>query len=133
MSYEYNKRFVGIAQVLRKNMTPEEKKLWYQFLKRFPVTVNRQKNIGNYIVDFFISSSKIAIEIDGRQHLMPDNKADDIERDNYLASLGIKVLRYSNKSINSNFSGVCKDILKHTGFEYSDMKKHSPKRRTGDN
>ncbi len=55
MEYKYNKNLVSNAQELRKNMTPEEKKLWYRFLKRLPVTVNRQKNIGNYIVDFYIA------------------------------------------------------------------------------
>ena len=64
MKYNYNKKLAPIAQELRKNMTPEEKHLWYDFLKRLPVTVNRQKNIGNYIVDFYISSFSIVIEID---------------------------------------------------------------------
>ena len=65
MKYNYNEKLVPNAQALRKNMTPEEKHLWYDFLKRLPVTVNRQKNIGNYIVDFYISSACIVIEIDG--------------------------------------------------------------------
>ncbi|MBQ2826585.1 MAG: DUF559 domain-containing protein, partial [Clostridia bacterium] len=64
MIYKYNKNLVSNAQALRKNMTPEEKHLWYDFLKKLPCTVNRQKNIGNFIVDFFIASKRIVIEID---------------------------------------------------------------------
>ena len=78
-------------------MTDEEKELWYKFLKLLPMTVNRQKNIGNYIVDFFISSKNIVIEIDGRQHYTAKNKAADAKRDAELTSLGLKVLRYSRK------------------------------------
>ena len=113
MIYKYNKKLVSNAQELRKNMTPEEKHLWYDFLKKLPVTVNRQKNIGNYIVDFFIASKRIAIEIDGIQHKKPENKQSDEKRDEDLERLGIKVLRYKNTDINQNFDGVCRDILKY--------------------
>lgn len=113
MIYNYNKRFVGIAKALRKNMTDEEKHLWYDFLKELPVTVNRQKNIGNYIVDFFIASGRIVIEIDGIQHKLPEQKEADAKRDCELSNLGVTVLRYSNVAINDNFDAVCRDILKH--------------------
>ena len=79
MIYKYDKNLVATAKTLRKNMTPEEKRLWYDFLKRLPVTVNRQKNIGNYIVDFFIATGRVVIEIDGVQHQLPDHwQADKI-------------------------------------------------------
>ena len=94
-------------------MTAEEKHLWYDFLKKLPVTVNRQKNIGNYIVDFLISSSKLVIELDGSQYWDKENKENDKKRDEYLEKNELKVLRYSNKEINENFEGVCADILKH--------------------
>ena len=93
MSLKYNTKLVRTAQHLRKNMTDEEKKLWYQFLKTLPITVNRQKNIGNFIVDFYICSKNIVIEVDGRQHLSAEHKAADAKRDAELASLGLKVLR----------------------------------------
>lgn len=67
MIYSYNKKLVSNARALRNNMTDEENHLWYDFLKKLPLTVNRQKNIGNYIVDFFIASKRIVIEIDGIQ------------------------------------------------------------------
>ena len=111
--YKHNKKLVANAQELRTNMTAEEKHLWYDFLKKLPVTVNRQKNIGNYIVDFLISSSNLVIELDGSQHWNEENKENDKKRDEYLKKMELTVLRYSNKEINENFEGVCADILKH--------------------
>ncbi len=112
MIYKYNKNLVSNAQELQKNMTAEEKYIWYDFLKKLPVTVNRQKNIGNYIVDFFIANKRVVIELDGIQHCQSENKKSDITRDADLEALGIKVLRYSNTDINKKFNGICKDILR---------------------
>ena len=101
------------SKKLRKNMTREERHLWYDFLKQLPVTVNRQKVIGKYIVDFYCSKYKVVIELDGSQHYEDDGINKDKERDEYLKGLGIIVLRYSNLDINKNFRGVCEDILKY--------------------
>ena len=122
MAIYHNKNYVSLAQSLRKEMTPEEKHLWYDFLKKLPFTVNRQKNIGNFIVDFYIASKNIAIEIDGLQHEMSENNEKDNERDFELSKLGIKVLRYTNKSINKNFNDVCDDILTHLGLTLDNLK-----------
>ena len=92
-------------------MTKEEKHLWYDFLKQLPVTVNRQKVIGNYIVDFYIDSAKMIIELDGSQHYSEEGEAKDIIRDSYFKRIGIKVLRYTNRQINERFKDVCDDIL----------------------
>ncbi len=121
--YKYNKKLISNAQALRKNMTDEEKHLWYDFLKELPVTVNRQKNIDNYIIDFFISSKGIAIEIDGRQHKIEENAEADRKRDAFLNSLGITVLRYSNEDINERFNIICYDILNKLGLSESDLKR----------
>lgn len=94
-------------------MTPEEKKLWYQFLKDLPVTINRQKVIGNYIVDFYCASANLVIELDGSQHFEAEGKQQDAERDRYLNGLGLRVLRYPNNEVNLNFEGVCEDIRKY--------------------
>jgi very-short-patch-repair endonuclease len=112
MSLKYNKNLVKNAQLLRKNMTKEEKHLWYDFLKKLPITVNRQKNIGNFIVDFFIASKNIVIELDGSQHFEDENKKQDFLRDAELAKLGIRVLRYQNIDINKHFYSVCAEIAK---------------------
>ena len=122
MIYKYNKKLILTAQELRKNMTKEEKHLWYDFLKLLPITVNRQKNIGNYIVDFFISHKRIVIELDGSQHGTEEIYNADTLRDDDFAKLGITVLRYSNTDINTNFSAVCEDILKHLNLSFSDLK-----------
>ncbi len=121
MIYKYDKSLVSTAQTLRKNMTKEEKHLWYDFLKKLSVTVNRQKNIGSYIVDFYISSHRIVIELDGSQHGEPEHREQDRERDDTLYKLGITVLRYTNMQIKQNFRGVCLDILGHLGLEESQI------------
>ena len=110
--YNYNKKLVSTAKTLRKTMTKEERHLWYDFLKPLPITVNRQKNIGDYIVDFYIANKRIVIEIDGSQHDLPDGKQADAKRDADLAALGITVLRYTNEDINRHFDAVCEDILR---------------------
>ena len=122
MAIYHNQNYVLLAQQLRKEMTPEEKHLWYDFLKKLPCTVNRQKNIGNYIIDFYIASKNIVIEIDGRQHDMPEHNKKDNARDYELSKLGIKVLRYTSKSINKNFSDVCDDILTHLGLTWDNLR-----------
>ena len=118
----YNKKLVSNARTLRKNMTPEEKHLWYDFLKRLPFNVRRQHNIENYIVDFYIAEKKIVIEVDGRQHLLHEHKEADKQRDAVMSSWGIVVLRYSNDSIRNNFNTVTADILKHLELDYRDLK-----------
>ncbi len=105
-------------------MTDEEKHLWYDFLRYLPVTVNRQKVIGNFIVDFFIHSKRIVIELDGSQHGKEESKSKDETRDKVLLDLEIRVLRYSNHDINSNFDSVCRDILKRVGISESEYMEH---------
>jgi len=113
MNEKANKYLTDISQSLRKDMTPEEKKLWYDFFKKLPITINRQKVIGKYVVDFYCASAKIVVELDGSQHYEEKAQIKDKERDAFLSSLGLKVLRYSNYDLDKNFDGVCKDILKH--------------------
>ena len=94
-------------------MTKEERKLWYSFLRDLPIEFHRQKIIGNYIADFYCAQKKIVIELDGSQHYEEDGMAYDAVRDAYFVHNGITVLRYSNREIADNFSGVCEDILMH--------------------
>ena len=88
-------------------MTPEEKHLWYDFLKTYPIQFNRQRVIGNYIVDFYCRRANLVIEIDGSQHYTNQGKAHDEARTEILERYGIYVLRFSNKDVNDNFEGVC--------------------------
>lgn len=99
-----------IAQQLRKGMTPEERRLWYDFLKQLPVTFNRQKVVGRYIVDFYCAHARLVIELDGSQHFDNVGKLKDLERDKYFDGLGITVKRYSNNEVNEDFDAVCNDI-----------------------
>ena len=112
MNQTNNPKLRGNAQKLRREMTKEERRLWYDFLKRIPVTVNRQKVIGPYIVDFYCASAKLVIELDGSQHYEDEGLASDRERDHMLNQLGITVVRYSNDEVSRNFDGVCEDILR---------------------
>lgn len=113
MNKKQNKKLTDNAQTLRKGMTKEERHLWYDFLKPLPETVNRQKVIGHYIVDFYLACANLVIELDGSQHYESEGQQRDLVRDAYLQSLGITVLRYSNRDIHENFEGVCTDILSH--------------------
>ncbi len=110
---EKKDRLLQNARLLRKQMTKEERHLWYDFLTSLPVTVNRQKALGNYIVDFFIASAKIAIELDGSQHFIGRRVSNDQKRDAWLKEHGITVLRYTNLQINRQFNAVCEDIANH--------------------
>ena len=105
----HNEKLRPFAQRLRREMTKEERHLWYDFLKHLDVTVKRQHVFGSYIVDFYIASARLVIELDGSQHY--EDPASDQIRDAYLSSLGILVRRYSNSDINRQFSAVCEEIL----------------------
>lgn len=119
--FEYDKKLKSVAQHLRREMTPEEKHLWYDFLKKLPVTVKRQKTVNRYILDFYIASAKLAIEIDGRQHKTREHIAEDAERDMTLSDMGVTVLRYSNEDIKKRFNTVKNDILYRLGLKASDL------------
>ena len=109
----YNKALKPYAQKLRREMTKEEQHLWYQFLKPQGIKAKRQQIIRTFIVDFYIPSAGIVIEIDGSQHYEQEARIRDQERDAALDRLGLLVLRYSNSDINLRFRDVCEDILRH--------------------
>ena len=95
------------ARALRREMTPEEKHIWYDFLSKYPVKFTRQKILGKYIVDFYCAKVKLALEIDGLQHKMKSVAAYDEERTRFLEGYGITVLRISNEAVNNDFYRVC--------------------------
>ena len=98
------------AKALRRDMTPHERKLWYLFLRRYPVKIYKQRIIGPFIADFYCASAKLVIEIDGSQHYDDDGAAYDAERTAYLESYGLRVIRYSNREIDREFPVVCQQI-----------------------
>ena len=99
------------ARRLRREMTPQERHLWYDFLKSLPFTVHSQKIIGHYIVDFYVPSAKLVIELDGSQHYLGSVPAYDAQRTACFTAMGLRVVRYTNLDIDKNFAGVCQDIL----------------------
>ena len=96
---EHNSKLTKRAQTLRKAMTKEEKRLWYEYLRNYPHRFRRQVTCGNYILDFYCAAAKLAIELDGSQHYEPAGQAYDARRDAYLERQGILVLRFSNSDV----------------------------------
>ena len=110
MKYKHNSELTDLAQTLRKNMTKEEKRLWYDFLNDYPIRFLRQKVIDNYIVDFYCSKAKLIIEIDGAQHYSEKGMKKDEIRTEKLAERDLIVIRIPNWQINNNFNRVCEYI-----------------------
>ena len=110
MDRKYNKALVSPAKYLRKNMTPEERHLWYDFLRSYPIRFSRQKILGKYIADFYCAQAKLVIELDGSQHFDQAGLAHDAKRDAFLQGYDITVLRVPNNEVNHNFQGVCEHI-----------------------
>ena len=106
----HNKKLLEYARSLRREMTPQERRLWYEFLKDSPMKFYRQRVIGNFIVDFYCASARLVVEIDGGQHCDEVVAEYDSKRTGFLNSLGITVLRYTNLDVGENFEGVCADI-----------------------
>lgn len=107
---EYKRENIPLAKCLRKNMTPWERKLWYDFLRMYPIKFYRQKPIGNYIVDFYCAQAKLCVELDGAGHYDPLQQAKDAERTSQLEKQNVKILRICNTDIDRNFTGVCEQI-----------------------
>ena len=110
IKYKHNKSLVNVGRILRKNMTPEERHLWYDFLRTYPIRFNRQKIIGKYIVDFYCAKAKLIIELDGSQHYEDSGIEKDIERTKFLEQYGFNIIRIPNNEIKQNFRGVCEHI-----------------------
>ena len=112
MNQTNNPNLTRFAKQLRREMTKEERHLGYDCLEHLPQTVNRQKVIGPYIVDFYCASARLVIELDGSQHYEAHGAASDRARDSWLQAQGLTVFRCSNTDIQKNFSGVCEAILR---------------------
>ena len=110
MSLLYDQSKIDFAKGLRKNATPEENHLWYDFLSTYPVRFQRQKTIAVYIADFYCHKAKLVIEVDGAQHYTEQGKEKDEFRTSLLEEFDLLVLRFTNYQINTNFKGVCEFI-----------------------
>ena len=107
---DYNKENIPLAKTLRKNMTPWERKLWYDFLRNYPVRFQRQKAIGNYIADFYCANARLVIELDGGGHYAAEQAEKDEMRTKDLEAMNLTVMRICNLDVDRNFSGVCEYI-----------------------
>ena len=106
----YNRENIPRAKALRKEMTPWERKLWYTFLRYYPIRFQRQKAIDNYIVDFYCAQAKLIIELDGSGHYEEEQERYDTERDRVLRGMGFKILRIYNLDVDRKFKEVCERI-----------------------
>ncbi len=110
MQRKHNAQLVSFAKQLRSEMTKEERHLWYDFLRTYPVRFSRQKVLGFYIADFYCAKAKLVIELDGSQHYEDDNIRRDDERTAFLKNYGLTVIRIPNNEITRNFRGICEWI-----------------------
>ena len=110
MQSKHNKQLVPLAKQLRKEMTKEERHLWYDFLRTYPVRFSRQKVLGNYIADFYSAEAKLVIELDGSQHYESKNMEQDARPTAFLENYGLTVIRIPNNEVIRNFRGVCEHI-----------------------
>ena len=110
MSLGYQKKNIALAKILRKNATPQENHLWYDFLKTYGVRFQRQKAIDHFIADFYCHQAQLIIEVDGSQHYSETGKRQDEFRTEILEGYGLKVIRFTNHQIDTNFRGVCQYI-----------------------
>lgn len=116
MQLKHNTSLVPAARQLRKEMTQEERRLWYDFLKDYPVRFLRQKVIGRSIVDFYCASANLVIELDGMHHQKKPYAEKDAERTVFLETYGLRVIRITNNEINNHFPLVCQyidSVVKH--------------------
>ncbi len=107
---KHNPGLTNNAKALRKNMTKEERRLWYDFLRTYPIRFLRQKVIDQYIADFYCHDARLVIELDGSQHYESNSLLRDAIRTEHMGNRGLTVLRVPNNAVNSNFRGVCEYI-----------------------
>lgn len=95
------------ARKLRREMTPQERKLWYAFLKDYPIKIYKQRIIESFVVDFYCAKAGLVIEIDGPIHDHTNHVCRDAERDKRLQAYGLEILRIQNHDVDSDFGHVC--------------------------
>lgn len=108
--FKYNKNLTPLAIGLRKNLTKEERRLWFCYLQNYKIKFYKQRPVGNYIVDFYCPTAKLVVELDGSQHFEDKNIREDTRRTEELKKFGLFVLRIPNNEVDNNFVGVCEYI-----------------------
>lgn len=131
-SLSYDGRLKANAQALRREMTRQEKHLWYDFLKKHVPPFHRQKQFGYYIVVFYCAVGNLVVELDGSQHYEPEGMAHDTARDAYLTGLGLRILRFASIDVDRHFETVCAAIdraIEETNGQENDLIRHDASRR----
>ena len=118
-----NHKLLENARELRREMTPQEKHLWYDYLRYYPVKIYKQRIIDNFIVDFYCAKAKLVIELDGSQHFTPDGKHHDSLRTDVIEKYKLKVIRFSNNDVDRKFNGVCAVIDRTIQERISEIEK----------
>ncbi len=127
----YNSDYKPLSQKLRREMTRQERHLWYDFLKSYPIPFHRQRQFGHYIVDFYCAMTKLVVELDGSQHYEPEEEQRDAARDHYLSTLDLTVLRFGNYDVDRHFDSVCATIDRSVKERLSATQKPSMPPSTG--
>ena len=120
MSLPYNSKLIPYAKELRKNATPWERKLWFYFLKDYPVRFQRQKVIDEFIVDFYCHKANLIIELDGSGHFFEQQMDYDYRRTEILEKYNLKVLRFTNLEVDKEFYEICMVIDKEVKERLTD-------------
>ncbi len=110
MPIKKNNDLLNIAKILRRNMTRQEKHLWYDFLRHYPIKIYKQRIIDDFVADFYCHQARLVIELDGSQHNTPEGVSCDEARTKVLERYGLYVLRFSNADVDKNFAGICYTI-----------------------
>ena len=105
-----NNDMLDVARRLRREMTPQEQRLWYVFLRKYPVKFYKQRIIESFIVDFYCADARLVIELDGSQHYTEQGKAYDEQRTAILEQYGVQVLRFTNLDVDRHLDAVCAQI-----------------------
>ena len=105
-----NYTLLSTARALRRNLTPQEHKLWYAFLRNYPIKIYKQRIIESFIVDFYCAEARLVIELDGSQHYTEQGKAYDAERSAILQQYDLFILRFANNDVDNHFNAVCEQI-----------------------
>ncbi|MDD5167266.1 MAG: DUF559 domain-containing protein [Syntrophales bacterium] len=121
----FNERLKPLARNLRSNMTDAERLIWSKVRRKQigDLQFYRQKNIGDYIVDFYCPKGKLIVELDGGQHYEIAGMKKDQERDRYLRTLGFAVLRFSDIDVLKNIDGVVERIYEYLKIPLTPFKK----------
>ena len=105
-----NQNLTSVAKIKKSEMNAIERKLWFNFLKRYPVRILRQKVVGNYVADFYCARARLIIEINKGFFKKAGQRIPDAERTRVLTMHGLDEIRFSNEELENNFEGVCQKI-----------------------